>query len=185
MQTLDLLTDQDTLADALNARGIRFLAAGYGAPVEISDDTLIASVVSHPSPTLRAALTPLFLLHPELASLVSSLAPVLSGPARQELVVRYQAAVYLQRLWRTRLGFYLGAFRDLPDLFSAELGLPAAEEHFGKAGLEALAEWHKEHSEYPYNHLSTYNHMLDLLLEQLQRQARRDEHASFRQSRTD
>ncbi|HIC88862.1 MAG TPA: hypothetical protein EYP04_05625 [Anaerolineae bacterium] len=77
--------------------------------------------------------------------------------ARVELKALYTAAVYLQRLWRTRLGFYLGNYSELPDRFSNDLGLPSPAERHGKVGLYAPAEWHAKHSDYPVNRLSSYN----------------------------
>jgi hypothetical protein len=89
-----------------------------------------------------------------------------------ELKAFYMAAVYLQRLWRTRFRFYLGEFEELPDLFSGELALPSPTERYGKAGLHALAQWHANQSDYPLNRLASYNRMADLLFEQLKQKAR-------------
>lgn len=59
-------------------------------------------------------------------------------------------------MWWTRLGYYLKSFAKLPDYFSDDLGLPKADDLYGKAGLYALAEWHARHSSYRFNHLSAY-----------------------------
>ncbi len=88
------------------------------------------------------------------------------------------AAVYLQRLWRTTLGLYLGKQAVLPDLFSESLGLlPAAEGH-GKAGLHALAEWHRTRSPVAYNRLAEYQLVMEHVLASLQRQTLAHEPAS-------
>jgi len=100
----------------------------------------------------------------------------MESQARVELIAHYMAAVYLQRMWRTRLGFYLDV-RLLPDLFSAQLGLPAPDERFGKAGLHALAQWHANRSPFPFNHLSSYHHVMDLLFAQLKQEEREREPA--------
>jgi len=104
----------------------------------------------------------------------------LTEPTRSELQALYTAAVYLQRLWRTRLGFYLGDFELLPDLYSSELGLPAADERYGKTGLHALAAWQASRSAYPFNWLASVNKMMNLLFEQLKLEAQHREPATPR-----
>jgi len=137
---------------------------------------LIAKLAAQSDPRLRHALIVLFILHPDLAGEVLKQVDVIDPPARIELIAHYMAALYLQRMWRMRLGFYLDV-QILPDLFSTQLGLPSPEERYGKTGLHALAEWHANQSLYPFNHLSSYQHVMDLLFEQLKQQARRHEPA--------
>jgi hypothetical protein len=111
-------------------------------------------------------LIPLLLRHPELASHVSALVNQIDPPLRVELQTLYTAAVYLQRLWKTRLGFYIET-PLLPDLFSQQLGLPPAEERHGKHGLYDLAEAWKARSRYPFDRLTSLNNTMDLFFEQL------------------
>ncbi len=77
------------------------------------------------------------------------------------------AAVYLQRHWKTSLGFYLDNTTPLPDLYSQQLGLPPADEYFGKTGLHELADAWKARSPYPFNRLASLNQTIDLFFEQL------------------
>ncbi len=176
-----LIPERDSLVAALEEYGIRFLMGGDGIPsalARISPDELIAKLAAHQDPRLRMALTALFLLHPEWASYVPEIAERLNGAALIELKARYMAAVYLQRMWRTRLRYYLGDYILLPDLFSAELGLPLPDERYGKTGLYALADWHQRHSRYPFNRLGSYNKALELLIGQLRAKAHQHEFAT-------
>ena len=77
------------------------------------------------------------------------------------------AAVYLQRLWKTRLGLYLDTSILLPDLFSRQMALPPADERFGKTGLYDLADEWKARSRFPYDRLAALNNTMDLFFAQL------------------
>ena len=78
-------------------------------------------LVTHSDARLRLALFALLILHPEWGPYVDSQVRELAEPTRTDLQGLYAAAVYLQRLWQTRLGFYLGRFGVLPDLYSSQL----------------------------------------------------------------
>lgn len=64
-----------------------------------------------------------------------------------------------------RLGFYLGQFPVLPDLYSAQLGLPPVDAHHGKLCLYALS------ARQPFDQLSAYEGLMDLLFAQLKTEA--------------
>ena len=172
---------REQLVSALADEGIRFLAGGdENEPrTRLAAEELIRAMAADPDPRLRLALTALFLLHPEYHAFVPDLALQLDGTAKIELQARYQAAVYLQQMWKTRLGYYLGDYQMLPDYFSRELGLPPPEERFGKTGLIALAEWHKLKSRYPFNRFGSYYKAADLLFGQLRAEARANEFATI------
>jgi len=174
-------SERDRLVAALRAKGIHFLAKGdepVGESVALSPSALIAGLVSDPDPRLHLALTALFLLHPDWSAFVPSVAATLDGSAIIELQARYMAAVYLQRFWRTRLEFSLGKHPLLPDLYSRALGLPPADERYGKTGLIELAEWHARRSSFPFNRLASYHKAADLLFGQWQAEARQNEFAT-------
>ncbi|MGQ0601353.1 MAG: hypothetical protein ACT4QE_06605, partial [Anaerolineales bacterium] len=132
--------DRDRLITALRARGVDYLLSDSVTAEPLTDNDLIASLAGHEDARLRSALIALFLLHPELAERVPDVLAILNVEAANELRARYMAAVYLQRFWRTRLEMYGLTRPDLPDLFSAVLGLPAPEIMYGKPGLHELAE---------------------------------------------
>jgi hypothetical protein len=170
--------DHDALVGRLRESGIHFLTpsdADAGDLRGIPLRELVKRLVTQSDARLRSSLVPLLILHPEWAADVQVAVGDLEEPEHSELKALYCGAVYLQRLWRTRLGFYLGQFELLPDLFSSGLGLPPADERHGKTGLYALAAWHESRSPYPFNRLATYNKMLELLFEQLKIEARRHE----------
>lgn len=173
--------EREVLVAELRERGIRFLAPsnahaavvpGQKPDLEgLADARLLLALVQHPDPRLRLAIIPWFILHPEIHTTLSDVTDTLSPDARIELKALYMAAVYLQRLWWTRLSFYLDSLDELPDLFSRELGLPPPDERHGKVGLHVLAEWHAGQSDYPVNRLASYQKVMDLLFQQLKQEA--------------
>ena len=165
--------EREELVAALRARGVDYLAPSDAQGQPLADEVLIASLAAHPDPRLRQALIALFLLHPQLAPLVPPLAGQLAPVAGVELQAHYLAAVYLQSMWRIRLDHYLPPTPDLPDYFSASLGLPDALDEYGKAGLYALADWHSAHTPERANHLSEYEGVAALLLDRIWLKAQR------------
>ena len=129
----------EPLVAALSARDVRFLAPSDArpGPEPMGDLDLISCLVNHDHPRLRLALAALFIVHPELAGQLETLA--LSPAAETELRTQYTAAVCLQRMWSIRLSFYLGEFQVLPDLYSTSLDLPPVDAHYGKLCLHTLA----------------------------------------------
>lgn len=167
------LNKHDQLVAKLRESGVRYLTptdARLDETQSVNTLNLIRQLAENNDPRLRHSLIGLFILHPDWADLAKPLAASLQGTARIELIAHYMAAVYLQCMWRTRLGFYLDV-QLLPDLFSAQLGLPSPEIRFGKTGLHALANWHAEQTNPAFNHLSSYEHVMDLLFDQLEREA--------------
>lgn len=172
---MELVAHRERLVSALRARGVNWLAPSDARGEPIADAILIASLASHDDPRLRAALTALFLLRPELASCLADVLQRLTQPARDELTARYMAAVYLQRFWHTRLSLYLGNFVELPDLYSKTLKLPDAREGYGKIGLRLLAERHQLGEAAIYNRLAEYHQQLDLVFAALKLRIRAHE----------
>jgi hypothetical protein len=159
---------RDTLVAELRERGITYLAPGDARSTEaISAEDLIIAVLDQSDSRLKLGLITLFIRHPDLAECVPTLVRKVSPSQALELQTLYMAAVYLQRLWLTRLSFYLDDISLLPDLYSRQLNLPPAEERFGKAGLALLAEAWTIRSHYPFNRLASLNKVMDLFFEQL------------------
>ena len=159
---------RETLVALLRERGVGYLAPSDAAATEQidSDEALLLALLRQPDARLRLALIPLLLRQPGLAAQVATLADQLDLETALDLQTLYMAAVYLQRLWKTRLGFYLDVSL-LPDLFSQQMGLPPADERFGKNGLHDLAERWRARSPYPFNRLASLNNVMDLFFEQL------------------
>ncbi len=157
---------REELVAALHARGICYLAPSpHGDERPLSDDELIVGLASSPDARVRFALAGLLLVYPELAeraaAIIQGEAPiVVSGAVRAEMTKQYLAAMYLQRMWRTRLKMQFGEKPLIPERFTAEMGLPPADALFGELGLRTLTERSL------YNDWSSYEQVVDLLCEQ-------------------
>ena len=168
---------RDTLVAALRERGVTYLAPSDAQATEKipPDAALVMAILEQEDSRLKLALVNIFLRHPELEQTVARLVEQTDTQLKLELQTFYMAAVYLQRLWRSRLTFYLGQCTLLPDRYSTQLGLPSADERFGKVGLYTLAENWKARSPYPFNRLASLNKTIDLFFEQLKIERRQHE----------
>jgi len=176
-EMLEIVTDRERLVAALRERGVDYLTPSEAEGKPVSDEVLIASLAAHPDARLRQALIALFLLDPGLAPLAPRLRAQMPAPAVVELTAFYMAAVYLQCMWRMQLRRYLGEQSELPDYFSAELGLPPRADEQGKFGLYVLADWHQLAAQTRANQLSAYYGVADLLQQQLKLRSPRHEPA--------
>ena len=132
--------DGDRVVATLHRLGIRYIVAEDGAEPydDLPPEQLIAALVGDRGPRVEYSVIPLLMRHPEFAAVVPALAGSLPV-ARAELLRRhYMAAIYLQRMYRPALEIYLGKKPNLPDYFSAEMGLPSPDEYYGEVGLRQL-----------------------------------------------
>ena len=161
--------DRETLVAELRERGVAYLAPSDALSVNPppTDEALLLALLEQPDARLRMGLVPLFIRHPALAGDVERLAARLDPYLRLELQTYYMATVYLQRLWRSRLGFYLDTSVLLPDLYSQAMGLPSADERFGKVGLYDLADGWQIRSSYPFDRLTALTKVMDHFFGQL------------------
>ncbi|MCW1966859.1 MAG: hypothetical protein KIH69_001910 [Anaerolineae bacterium] len=154
----------DLLVAALHERGLCYLApTPTGDEPSISDDDLILGLSASSEVRVRFALAGLFLLRPQLAELAASIvaqSPKLPSQMKAELIKQYVAAMYLQRLWRTRLRLKFGPRALIPERFIKDMGLPSADDMYGEHGLYLLC------SRSPYNDWSSYEQVIELLLSQ-------------------
>ncbi len=167
---MEIITKADTpqLIAQLATQDVRHLRAVKAVEpiLDFKPESLMADLACHTDPRLREALILLFLRQPTYASYVPELVDALDANASLTLRHMYTAAVYLQRLWRSTLGLYLGEFPWLPDYFGqSEFGLPAPDLHFGEAGLRALAALFQEKT--GYERLTAYHAAIALLFAQL------------------
>jgi len=161
---------RDHLVAALHARGICYLApTPHGDEPPLTDDELILGLAASKDGRLRFALAGLLLAHPELADNAICLIEQRCNPAPDkhppdwawdELRRQYVAALYLQRMWRTRLSMCMGERPLIPEHFTQELQLPAADALHGELGLRALTE------RSAFNDWSSYEQVVDMLCEQ-------------------
>lgn len=167
---MKIVTEADTsrLIAQLAAQDVRHLRAVKNIePVaDFKPESLIAELACHPDPRLREALILLFLRQPTYARYVPELVHTSEANAALTLRHMYTAAVYLQRLWCSTLGLYLGEFPLLPDYFGqTEFGLPSPDLYFGEAGLRALATLFQRKTGYEW--LAVYHAAISLLFAQL------------------
>lgn len=170
-----MLFPRDHLVAALHQRGICYLAPSpQGDEPHFTDDELIVGLAASRDGRLRFALAGWLLVDPSLASRVSELLqtralrrrhgaePKLAIPdaAWAEVQRQYLAAMYLQRMWRTRLRLAHGPTPLIADPFSQNLGLPAADAMFGEYGLRAMTDGSI------YNDWSSYQQVIDMICEQ-------------------
>jgi hypothetical protein len=165
-----MMFPRDHLVAALHARSICYLApTPHGDEPHLTDDELLIGLAASNDGRLRFALAALLLVHPELAEKTICLIEQRCNPAPEkqppewvwdEMRQQYVAAMYLQRMWRTRLNMYLGEKSLLPEHFTQELDLPPANAMFGELGLRALTERSR------YNDWSSYEQVVDMLCAQ-------------------
>jgi hypothetical protein len=156
------LIARDDLVAALHQRDVCYLApTPLGDERPLSDTDLIVGLARTKDARLRFALAGLLLIHPELAPTVNHITQNMTDPAtRAELRKHYLAAMYLQRMWRTRLRQTFGESPLIPEAFTQELSLPAPEVMHGELGLHRLTE------NSLFNDWSSYQQVVDLICEQ-------------------
>jgi len=136
----DTQLDLDRVVVTLQRLGIWYIVAESG--VEPYDDLppaqLMTALIRSGEPRVEYAIIPVLLRHPDFATTVPELAAALPEAEAELLRRHYTAAVYLQQMYRPALEIYLGQKPDLPDYFSAVLGLPSPNEYFGEIGLREL-----------------------------------------------
>lgn len=171
--------DRETLVAELRERGVAYLAPSDAVSVNPppTDEALILVLLEQPDARLRMGLVPLFIRRPALAADVERLTGQIDPSLRLELQTYYMAAVYLQRLWKSRLGFYLDVRTLLPDLYSQAMGLPPADERFGKVGLYDLADAWQARSRFPFDRLAELNQTIEHFFGQLEIEGVRPEYA--------
>lgn len=161
--------DRDDLVAGLHARGVCYLApTPFGDERVLGNEDILVGLAESRDARLRFALAGLLLVHPELASIVIGLvepartsAPIrISDVARRELQKQYLAAMYLQRMWRTRLRLALGDTSLIPNHFTQDGVWPAADAMHGKLGLHQLTE------NSPFNEWSSYEQVVELICNQ-------------------
>lgn len=170
-----LALDQDeALVGELYRLEIRHLSrlATYPPAGSIPPEKLLAALAAHPQARFQASLILVFLRHPELSAALPAALEHLETPAINTLKLYYQAAAYLQRELELELRGRLENWQLLPDLFSAQLGLPSAasirpEPRGSQDALRALGEAHRQLSGWAFNWTESYRHYVPFFLRHL------------------
>jgi hypothetical protein len=170
-----MLFPRDQLVAALHQRGVCYLAPSpQGDEPHFTDDEVIVGLAASRDGRLRFALAGWMLIDPGIAAraieILSSKtvrrrhgleAPLeIPDSAWAEIQRQYLAAVYLQRMWRTRLRLVHGPTPLIADALSASLGLPAADAMYGEHGLRTMTDGSV------YNDWSSYQQVIDMICEQ-------------------
>ena len=132
---------------------------------------LITALAAHPQARFRSSLILLFLRRPSFSRFISETLTRLNLSAAANLRLYYQAAVYLRAGLETDLRQHSDDLLPLPDLFSAELGLPAPGSVPVNDALVALGDLHRRLSGRGYNWAGSYRQHITLYLRQVKRHA--------------
>ena len=168
---------RDNLVAALHRRDICYLAPSpHGDEPALTDEELLIGLAASKDGRLRFALAGLLLVHTELAQTLVNIVETRSSILRQtqdasgdpplqatvveELKKQYLAAMYLQRLWRTRLRMHFGESPLIPERFTDEMALPSADAMFGEMGLRTLTDRSS------FNDWSSYQQVIDMICDQ-------------------
>jgi len=162
---LGTLTEEEALVAELEALGIRYLSrqTAYQADSVRPAERLLADLVRQPSARVRAAVIAVLLSHPAYANAMPDALKRLQPVEQLTLRVFYTAAVLLQQEHAERLRPFVAArWQWLPDMFSAELGLPA--EGTPRERLAALGREHQRRTRAQINWVGTYENVAQRLL---------------------
>lgn len=163
----------DRLAQELHRRGIRHLSVGALAPDAqgpfMPATELIQGLAGSNEARLRSALIPLLLRLPKLAGAARLADTQLAGPSQVTLRSFYTAAAILQQQNAARLRQLFGPQAELPDLFSAALGLPATLPLIER--LPSLAARHAQLGEPSVDWRGTYEHAAESYLKMAEAEA--------------
>lgn len=161
----------DELVGALDSRGVPFLTGGRETPraLALSDADLLLGLACDSDARVRLAVIPLLLVHPSTSTAARQVAMQLQGDAQLTFQFYYTAAHWLQREHHEALASLLGEVRQLPDLFSSELGLDASATEPQRA-LDELSKRHQVQSREYLNWRGTYEHAAQCLVKQLSRE---------------
>ena len=167
----DEIENDEGLVAELHRLGVRHLVRLGPESVypPLPATTLIAGLAGHRQARFRGALILLFLRRPSLSSAAFNALNGLDDPAGNTLRLYYQAATYLRPEIEAALRAHSDDAAPLPDLFSAELGLPAAGSVPVDTALAALGERHAQLSGRAYNWAGSYRQHLPLFLKHLKR----------------
>jgi len=152
---------EDKLVSELWAQDVRFiLGSKPDHPPLLTPASLITALTESHEARLQLSLIPLFLRHPEFAIHVNEIEQKLNPASQLILKCFYTAAVWLEQKHLSR--------KELPDLFSKELGLSLNTNP--EENLRDLAKRQKELSGSQINWLGTYQHAADIWLKEVELQ---------------
>lgn len=155
----------------LNRLGLHFVVGSLPEREQrpLAPGELIAGLVNQSDARLRLALIALFLYQPHIAGAVPEALRSLNAYGKTQLKLFYSAARLLQSLYAPGLRQFIEDWCDLPDLFSADLGLSQAKDP--ERQLKELAQLHQKLSGIQANWLGAYQHAAQRLMARLTKEA--------------
>ena len=139
-------TEEEKLVAELDLLGIRYLSrqSPYQARRVRPPEALLADLIRQPSARVRSAVISVLLAHPEYVRAIPPALERLRPPEQLVLRLFYTAAVLLQQEYGDRLQPFVAArWQHLPDLFSAEFGLPSEGPPRQRLALLGLVHRHR------------------------------------------
>jgi hypothetical protein len=150
----------EQLVTQLNSLGVHFVTGGDPAPVaSLPPADLMAELARQTDTRLRLALIPLLLSHPDYGAAAPACAARLGPASRTTFQLFYTAAVLLQQIYGAQLRVFFGPQSALPDLFSADLNVPAGQDPQHR--LYHLALRHRALTDQATNWYGTYIHAVE------------------------
>ena len=174
MKTLFDWDEVTSLIQLLRSQGVLYLIgedASLGGENEtIEPVQLIQRVASCGYPLVENAAISLFILHPEIASAVTSALQLSEPDLAERIAVLTLATLYLQQWWFFRLTFALGRLPNFPAAPFASLWeerhLPSPDSGYGLDGLLALQMNLQQQYGLPLNFLDDWQNQIMHLLQQ-------------------
>jgi len=166
------MTSSEMLERELHALGLHLLKGETSEALhspQLSAEDLLIGLAEHDDARLRMALIPLLLYRPEIADVVPNVLGDLKASGRKTIKLFYTSAVILQEVHRDRLREFVSSWKDLPDYFSVELGVPMGGKPQDR--LRILDQRHKELTGKTANWLGTYQHAAKRLITRLEKEA--------------
>lgn len=170
-ETSEALSEEERLVAELELLGIRYLSrqSAYQANQVRPPEVLLADLVRQPSARVRTAVIAVLLSRPEYAEAVPAALKQLRSPERLALQSFYMAAMLLQQEHANRLQAFLATrWQWLPDLFSAELELPA--KGTPRERLVLLGRKHRHWTKAAVNWVGTYEQVVHKLIHHWERE---------------
>lgn len=162
----------EKLINELHALGLYLIKGEVSVTLQspqLSEENLLIGLAEHKDARLRMTMIALFLYRPEIAGLVPDELDDLKISDRKTLKLFYTSAVLLQRIHKDRLREFVSDWKELPDYFSEELGIPTAGSPQDR--LRFLGKRHRELTGKAANWLGTYQHAAKRLLARLEKEA--------------
>ena len=158
------LFSDEQLSAALADLGVDFIIGDQDefGTVHMKPESLISGLAMSQDARLRLSLIPLFLNRPDLSIHAEMVCEQIGKEGQITLQCYYQAAVWLQMIFRDQIEGLLGPQQTLTNLFSSSLKVSVIADP--EENLRRLAKRQEELSQKNVNWLGTYYHAIEVWL---------------------